>query len=507
MRNNNVSSIPNDTVVILATIVRDADGNLVINPQEIAFGKFDEQSTSFYCIDNSEYYESLSDNLYDLEEGKLYYCFDKTIDELRNVYGEDLTNNALMYNYMCDILDTFNIALKEDNKYTIHSIPLSVLKNKGNDPINEMNSSNNDDDKVKEKPKEIVKPTIIINDKKSNNNHVDLLEFEKYLKDRVIGNDRVLENIASTMLLNLTAPNPKLVDNVLNIGPTGTGKTYTFELISEYLGVPIVIYNTSSLSTAGYQGNDTNDLLKQVYDSADGKIEVANKAIIILDEIDKLKNTKLDIKEQAQNDLLALLGGSEIEVELNPHTGATCKLNTKSMTFVGNGAFTEIFDGKTKFAHNPIGYFTPEQRAEMDKKKEEKKFKTEVTDEDLIKYGLKRELIGRFAKRNVFTNLDAKGLAKVLTDAKESVLNLKKQRYLEQFNTELKCDSSFIDAVVELALKEKLGGRSLNKVCANIFERVDRQMLIEDHTDHKVLKLTRKNVENPDKFTFRKKKI
>ena len=558
MKNNNVSSNPNDTVAIICSVVKGVDDSYSIDTLEVAYGKLDEKGTDFICIDNKQSYECLSDNLYDLEEGKQYYCFDKTVEELRNIYGEEHNINELMISYLRSIFETYNFINKdEDNKYNIHSVPKVIIDKKSDDPIKEIESSTqltvsdyitkkNGDSKLIEVPK----PNIILPDSNSILNRVNLLDFEKYLKERVIGNDKVLENIASTMLLNLSSPNPKLVDNILNIGPTGTGKTYTFELISEYLGVPLIIFNTSSLSTAGYQGYDTNDLLKQVYLKADGDVEKANKAIVILDEIDKLKSSKLEIKEQAQNDLLALLGGSIVEVELDAQRGTTVTLNTKGMTFVGCGAFTELFnpgaakdkeeehlDPYSKLLYQkakeedeketkrkleikemeikriPIGFHTSEELFKIEeehakklKEYEEEKQKnqseqensrtrTEVTDEELIKYGLKRELIGRLPKRNVFANLDAQGLTRVLTEAKESVLNLKKERYLQQFNTELECDKSFIEGVVDLALKENLGGRSLNKVCSQIFERVDRQMLIEEHTEHKVLKLTKKNIE------------
>ena len=570
MKNNNVSSNPNDTVAIICSVVKGVDDSYSIDTLEVAYGKLDEKGTDFICIDNKQSYECLSDNLYDLEEGKQYYCFDKTVEELRNIYGEEHNINELMISYLRSIFETYNFINKdEDNKYNIHSVPKVIIDKKSDDPIKEIESSTqltvsdyitkkNGDSKLIEVPK----PNIILPDSNSILNRVNLLDFEKYLKERVIGNDKVLENIASTMLLNLSSPNPKLVDNILNIGPTGTGKTYTFELISEYLGVPLIIFNTSSLSTAGYQGYDTNDLLKQVYLKADGDVEKANKAIVILDEIDKLKSSKLEIKEQAQNDLLALLGGSIVEVELDAQRGTTVTLNTKGMTFVGCGAFTELFnpgaakdkeeehlDPYSKLLYQkakeedeketkrkleikemeikriPIGFHTSEELFKIEeehakklKEYEEEKQKnqseqensrtrTEVTDEELIKYGLKRELIGRLPKRNVFANLDAQGLTRVLTEAKESVLNLKKERYLQQFNTELECDKSFIEGVVDLALKENLGGRSLNKVCSQIFERVDRQMLIEEHTEHKVLKLTKKNIEDKNNFEFTVKKM
>ena len=562
MRNSDVSSMPNDTVVILCEVKKSLDDTYVINMTSAAFGTLDVDGDIFNCMDNSSSYESLENNINNLEEGKTYYCFPKTINELKELY-EDVNNvNFLAYSYYKDLNESYNIITKTNDKYSIHSIPFSEISKKSDNPIKEIKESGEIKSNYKGKNIEIAKPSIVTPNYNSYvYNGINLLEFEKYLKDRVIGNDKVIERIASTILLNLTYNNPKLVNNMLNIGPTGTGKTYTFELISEYLGVPLLIFNASSLSTAGYQGFDTNDLLKQVYIKADGDIEKANKAIVILDEIDKLKNSKLDIKEQAQNDLLALLGGSDVIVELDSQRGTTCTLNTRSMTFVGCGAFTELFDPaiehekaedkldpyakmiylkekerqeeeqklkeeirEKELKRIPIGYHTEEEynliRIEKEKKlkeyeeekqkkklEQEAKNKKEITDNDLVKYGIKRELIGRLPVRNVFANLDKKGLTSVLLDAKDSILNLKKENYLEQFNTELECSQSFIDGVVELSLKENLGGRSLNKVCSQVFEEIDRQMLIEDHTEHKVLRLTKKNIDDPNSFRFRVKKM
>ncbi|MBQ7240312.1 MAG: AAA family ATPase [Bacilli bacterium] len=515
MRNSDVSSMPNDRVAILVTVSNGIDDTLIINPEEIAFGKLDETGTKFYCIDNSKSYEPLDKNLYNLEPGKLYYCFDKSIVELKDIYGDNLNTNALMCCYMSNILDTLNIAIKGDkNKYNIHSIPYESIKKRTSDPIEEIT-------RPEEKNETIVEEKLKKNDNSvktvySNLRAVDYtdpasvlrninnIEFENYLKERVIGNDRVIEDTVTTILMNLSTNNPKLVNNILTVGPTGTGKTYTYELISEYLGVPFVRINASTLSTAGYKGDDTSDLLGKIWEASKHNIALANKAIVMLDEFDKLKKTDLSIKESAQNDLLTLLEGSKIDFEVNSHTGERLELDTGCMTFIGSGAFSELFSDKKVGITNPIGFLTPEQRVEFEKNK--KTSKTSITKAELIKYGIKEELIGRFRKYNIYANLDAEGLKRVMKESKESILNLTKERYLNQFNVEFDCDDSFIDEIVRLALEENLGGRSLNNVTETVFGRIDRQVLMLDHSERNYFTLTRENVlDNDKKLELRKK--
>ncbi|MCR5483516.1 MAG: AAA family ATPase [Bacilli bacterium] len=514
MNNDNVISLPNDYFVILCSTTKDADGNLILNPQEVAFGKFKDLDNSFYCILNSKSYESLYDNMNNLEEGKLYYCFERSLDELRELYGENLDNNDLASHYMVDVLDTYNIAIKDGSSYTIHSIPLSAIEKRSDDPIEELTRPEEKNETiVEEKPKKndnSVK-TVYSNlravdytDPDSVLRNINNIEFENYLKERVIGNDRVIEDTVTTILMNLSTNNPKLVNNILTVGPTGTGKTYTYELISEYLGVPFVRINASTLSTAGYKGDDTSDLLGKIWEASKHNIALANKAIVMLDEFDKLKKTDLSIKESAQNDLLTLIEGSKIDFEVNSHTGQRLELDTGCMTFIGSGAFSELFSDKKVGITNPIGFLTPEQRVEFENNR--RKSKTSITKAELIKYGIKEELIGRFRKYNIYANLDAEGLKRVMKESKESILNLTKERYLNQFNVEFDCDDSFIDEIVRLALEENLGGRSLNNVTETVFGRIDRQVLMLDHSERNYFTLTRENVlDNDKKLVLRKK--
>ncbi len=502
MKNDNVISMPNDTVVILSTVVRDALGNLVINPLEVAFGKFDENDSRFYCIDNSQYYESLEDNLYNLEEGKLYYCFDKTLDELRDKYGDDLTTNRLACLYMGDILETFNVALKENNDYSIHSIPLSVLKKKSDDPISSILES-----------EEIKVPMIITHNEHSTEKvsehrekinplktRIDMDDFEKFLKERVIDNDDTIESIATIIAMNLSAEDPKDVQNILSIGPTGCGKSATFKCVSEYLDLPVVMCDSTQLSAPGYVGKDVEDFLKDIYFKSGKNINIANRAIFILDEIDKLAASTLDMKEAAQDTLLKVIEGQEYTVELDKY-GSTVQMNTLGMTIVGCGAFSKIFDERIKEAQkNTIGF---NNGSDVKISADDPRLLEKVTDKELKEYGFKSEFIPRFHTRYVYKSMDENMLRKILTESKDSALLAKQRRYLKQFNTDLKWDDSFIDAVVARAVELKSGGRSLNATIDEALLRCDNALYRLGDAKKKVLKISGDTVTNPRKYDLK----
>lgn len=497
MKKNNVSSTPNNMVAIICKVIKGVDEDYLIDARTANFGKIEEYGTDFYCMDNKKTYKSLKDNLYNLNLDEEYYCFEKSIDELKNIYGKNKDNCKLALDYLKTICSVQNSIEKEKNEYSIHCVNKTIIRNATSDPVEASKINTIEEDKEEKKDFSSVN---YVKDHSGDNgyiNNVNLRDFEKYLKDRVIGNERVVENMGSSILYNLRTDNSEEVSNILNIGPTGTGKTYTCKTIAKYLDIPFVRIDCSNLSTAGYFGDNINDILVQLYEYAKGDIKIANKSIILLDEIDKIANTKLEIKEQAQRDLLNLTGGNDIRVTLNAHSGKHVMLNTGCMTFVAAGAFSELYHEKMN-PKREIGIFPEKQKEEMERKRKQAKF--EITDKDLIKYGLKDEFIGRFPKVNIYDKLDKEGLKRVLVDAKESILKLKMETYLNIYNTELTYDSSFIDAAVARAIELERGGRSLNKVMADVFERLDREIQLNDFTKHKRLVLTRKIVDNPDSF-------
>ena len=524
MKSDNVSSTPNDTVVIICTVKKSIDDSYLISAEEIAFGRIADNSSDFYCIDSKENYESLESNLYNLEEGKKYYCFAKTIDELSATYEEihdkeenddkKYTNNYYMYRYMLDILDSYNIILRnEKNELVIHSIPYVVINNTSGDPLKalqEVSPAAEPFYKVTEKFKGEIfmqkqydkfNPTI---------DRVNLLDFYNYMKARIVGNDVTLKRITKQIAYNLNAKKPEEVKNILSIGPTGSGKSQTFKDIGKYLSIPVVFCNCPSLSSAGYVGDDVKDFLRQVYIAADKKISVANKAILVLDEIDKLKKSDLEMKEAAQDSLLKVLEGSVFSVEVDKMYGTSVNLNTSTMTIVGCGAFSFIFEKRAgENLKHPIGFLTPEERIQIEKEIEERRNlinQGEVSREELINFGFKREFIPRFHSLRAFKPLDKDGIRRAIVESLNSPLLRKIEQYANEYNTTLIYDDSFIDAYVESVFARDEGGRGLDNTCEDIFVDAEFDLYVENYNNPAkklTLKVTGKTVEDPSNFDLK----
>ena len=507
MRNNDVSSVPNDTVAIICTVHKGLDDVYLINPIEVAFGKIDDNCNDFYCIDNSERFESLQDCKGNLEENKRYFCFDKTVDELKDEYNQDDKINTLMVKYFLTILDTYNILKKnKDGSYQIKSISKDDVDLMGDDPIDAVNNAKeiqvpsvtNTKSKTSSKTSSIVTPITKINPLTEK---IDIDDFVNFLKSRVLNNDDTIEDIATIIAMNLVAKDPIYVQNILSIGPTGCGKSETFKCIRDYLDLPVVMCDSTQLSSAGYVGKDVEDYLKDIYFNAHQDQKLANKAIFILDEIDKLAASTLEMKEAAQDSLLKVIEGHLYTVELDKY-GSTVQLDTTGMTVVGCGAFSKIFDERIREAKkNTIGFDAGNsEKISAD----DPRLLANVSTEELKKFGFKSEFIPRFHTRYVYKSMDENMLRHILVNSLRSPLVLKKNRYLDEFNVELKYDDSFIEAIVAKAVKEGTGGRSLSASVAEALIKAEGAVYRQGGTlKKKVLKITGDTVTNPRKFDIK----
>ena len=234
--------------------------------------------------------------------------------------------------------------------------------------------------------------------------------------------------------------------------------------------MPLTIYDCNSITSAGYVGKDIEDSLKEVYLRANKNPKLAAKSILVFDEVDKLACRGSDVKDIAvQQALLKLLEGYNYRFPLVKN-GAEVSLDTSFMSIACLGAFSSIFETKTRIS----GFNTPTYEEIHD-----------VSEEDLIKYGMIRELVGRWKHLFIYKAQTPDSLRRILLESKWSPLLLTQERYLSEFNTELIWDTTFIDAYIEEAMKRKAGGRSLSKIGANTFVKIDRELL-------------RLNRENPD---------
>lgn len=258
--------------------------------------------------------------------------------------------------------------------------------------------------------------------------------------------------------------------NMLMIGPTGCGKTYLVRTLARLLDVPLAITDATSLTEAGYIGDDIESVVSKLLAAADNDVGKAEQGIIFIDEIDKIakkkNSTQRDVSgESVQQGMLKLLEGSEVEVPV----GANSKnamvplttVNTKNILFICGGAFPDldkiIKERLTK--QSAIG-FNAELR---DKYDHDKTILEKVAVEDLRAFGMIPEFIGRLPIIFTLQGLDEEMLVKILKEPKNAILK-QYQKLLALDEVRLEFDEGALRAIAEKAIKKKTGARALRAI-------------------------------------------
>ena len=255
--------------------------------------------------------------------------------------------------------------------------------------------------------------------------------------------------------------------NMLMIGPTGCGKTYLVRTLAKLLDVPLAIADATSLTEAGYIGDDIESVLTKLLAAADNDVEKAECGIVFIDEIDKIakkKNThSRDVSgESVQQGLLKLLEGSEIEVPVGANSKNAmvplATVNTKNILFICGGAFPGLEEViKQRLSKQTgIGY----QADLKDKFDKDKNIHSKVTVEDVRKYGMIPEFIGRLPILFTLNGLDKEALVRILKEPKNAILK-QYEKLLELDEVKLEFDDGSLEAIAEKALKKETGARAL----------------------------------------------
>ena len=292
--------------------------------------------------------------------------------------------------------------------------------------------------------------------------------------------------------------------NVLLVGPTGSGKTLLAQTLAKTLNVPLAIADATTLTEAGYVGDDVENVLLKLIKAADYDIEAAEHGIIYIDEIDKIarKSENMSITrdvsgEGVQQALLKIIEGTVASVP--PQGGRKhpnqemIEINTKDILFIVGGAF-EGLEGKLRNRINQkrVGF-----GLEMEEKKlDELTLYENVLPEDLIKYGLIPELIGRLPIITALHGLDEEAMVKILTEPKNSLVKQYK-KYFEMEDVELSFDDDAITEIAKLALKRKIGARGLRSIIENVM--LDLMYDIPSMEKVSEVRITKEAVEDKEK--------
>lgn len=263
--------------------------------------------------------------------------------------------------------------------------------------------------------------------------------------------------------------------NILILGPTGSGKTFLLQILARFLSVPFAIGDATTLTEAGYVGEDVENLILKLLGQADWDVEAAQQGMIYIDEIDKIgkKGTNVSITrdvsgEGVQQALLKLLEGTIANIPPNggrKHPDEKyIPVDTKDILFIAGGAFVGLADMiKRRYGTQKVGFIS---QGEV-KVKQESDWLDYAVPEDLVNYGLIPELIGRFPIITNTTELDVEHLQEVLTKPANSLVKQEQKKFFFD-KVSLEFEDEAIKAIAQIAHTRKTGARGLKSVMEDV---------------------------------------